>query len=141
MRRLVGHPQQAASLLRDNLKPVAAPANVPKLVADLDDAQPKIRANATKELQQLAELAEPALRACLAAKPSLEQRMRALQLLARLSEPITDADKLRALRAVEVLELVATPEAVQILRTLAGGADGAYVTREARGTLKRMNAN
>jgi hypothetical protein len=60
-------------------------------------------------------------------------------LLARLAEPLTDRDKLRGLRAVEVLELLGTPEAAEILHALAGGADGAYVTREAKAALKRMN--
>jgi hypothetical protein len=74
-----------------------------------------------------------------AGKPTLEQRIRADKLLARLGEPLTDADKLRSLRAVEILELLATPEAVAVLQTLASGADIAHVTREARAVLRRMS--
>ena len=141
MRRLAGHPEQAATLLGQKLKPTSASQErMVKLVADLDDTRPKIRENATKELKDLAELAEPALRACLAAKPTLEQRRRVELVLARLGEPITDPNKLRALRCVEVLSLLRAPEALDVLRTLATGADGAYETRAARaalGCLKR----
>ncbi len=134
MRRLTAFPQQSAALLRDKLTPVAAvpKEKIAKLVDDLDAAQPKVRANATTELEKMAELAEPALRACLTAMPTLEQRMRAEKLLARLGEPLTDADKLRSLRAIEVLELLATAQSAQVLRTLASGADSALVTRQAR---------
>lgn len=140
MRQLRAHPKQSISLLAQNLKPAEAPAKetISKLVAELNDDQPKVRARATKELQQLAELAEPSLRACLAAKPTPEQRMRALQLLDHLGEPLTDGDKLRALRAVEVLELIGTAEAAEVLRTMATGAEAAYATREARGALRRI---
>jgi WD40 repeat protein len=140
LRQLVGDPRQTAALFGEKLKAVtASEKEIVKLVADLDSAQPKIRATATKELQQLGEIAEPALRACLAATPMPEQRARVLQLLARLGEPVADGDKLRALRAVEVLELVGTPEAAQVLRTLAGGVESSYVTRQAAGALRRMH--
>jgi hypothetical protein len=139
MRRLIGN-QQAAALLRENLQAASAPPKeeVVKLVADLDDIRPKTRENASKVLGELAELAEQAMRARLAAKPSLEQRRRIELLLTRLGEPLADGAKLRALRAVEILELTATPEAVAVLQMLADGAEAAHVTREARAALRRM---
>jgi hypothetical protein len=132
---------QVPALLRENLQAASAPAKeeIAKLVADLDDTRPKPREHASKVLGDLAEVAEPAMRARLAAKPSLEQRRRIELLLTRLGEPIADGAKLRALRAVELLELTATPEAVAVLQVLASGAEGAYVTREARAALRRMN--
>ncbi len=140
MRRLVDHPRQATALLRGQLKAATAPKDtIAKLVADLDDAKPKTRASAMKELELLAEIAEPALQACLAATPTLEQRMRVTILLNRLGEPIKDPEKLRGLRAVEVLELLATPEAAEVLRTLTGGAEGDYVTREALAAYRRVS--
>jgi WD40 repeat protein len=141
MHRLIDDPPRAAGLLREHLKPVAAPPDEEsaKLVPDLDDARPKTRENASKVLAQLAEIAEPALQACLAAKPSLEQRRRVELLLARLSAPVTDGDRLRSLRAVEILESVATPEAINVLQTLATGAEGSSVTRQARAALRRLS--
>lgn len=45
---------------------------------------------------------------------------------------------LRSLRAVEVLEYVASRDAVNVLRTLAKGMPGARLTREARAALDRL---
>jgi WD40 repeat protein len=140
MQRLAGQPQQAGPFLRDRLRAATAPtaADIAKLVADLDDARPKTREAASAQLKQLAELAVPALQACLAGTPTLEQRRRVDLLLARLGEPLQDAAKLRALRAVELLQWLATPEAIEVLQRLAAGADGAYETREARAALRRI---
>jgi hypothetical protein len=141
MRRLADHPQQAAALLGRKLKPASASKEMlAKLVADLDDARLPIREIATTKLKELAEMAEPALRASLAGKQSLEQRRRVELVLDSLSEPITDTNKLRALRSVEVLIVIGTPEAIDLLRTLAAGADGAFETREARAALKRIKS-
>jgi hypothetical protein len=106
-------------------------------VAELDDERFETREQATRKLEGLADMAEPALLACLAGAPTLEQRLRIERVLAQLSGPITDADKLRALRCVEVFEGIATPEAVELLQALTVGADGAYETLEARAALKR----
>jgi hypothetical protein len=79
----------------------------------------------------------------LACKPSLELRRRAEELLGQLRTfPLRlDADKLRDSRAVAVLEQVATPKARRLLRELAGGARGAWLTEEARGALRRFDRN
>jgi RNA polymerase sigma factor (sigma-70 family) len=52
-------------------------------------------------------------------------------------EPL-NADKLRALRALEVLEQTATPEARRVLQDLAQGAKGAWLTGEAQATVYRL---
>jgi hypothetical protein len=51
-----------------------------------------------------------------------------------LSDPLTDTEKLRALRAVELLGWLQTPAAAEVLQTLARGSEGADVTRQAHGT-------
>jgi len=138
MRRLAANPKQTVRLFVEKVKPVTMPkADIAEWVADLDSLQFKVRAKATKDLEDLGELAEPALRARLAGKPSLEQRMRIEKLLAQLSEPIANSGKLRALRAVEVLELLGTEQAVELLRLLAGGLGSAYETRQAQAALRR----
>jgi WD40 repeat protein len=137
MQRLTGHPEQAVALLRQRLKPAAvSKERLAQLVADLDDVRFDVREIATRELERLAELAEPTLRACLRAQPTLEQRQRVNQILARLGEPVNCRDKLRALRSVEMLVVIGTPGAIELLQTLAAGADGADETREARAVLK-----
>jgi hypothetical protein len=47
-------------------------------------------------------------------------------------------EPLRQARAVEVLEHIATPQAREVLRQLAAGAPGAWLTREAKAALERM---
>ncbi len=64
------------------------------LLADLDDARWQTREIATKKLKELADMAEPALRAKLAAMPTPEQQRRIDQVLASLGESITDPNKL-----------------------------------------------
>jgi hypothetical protein len=139
MHRLVGE-GRAVTFLGESLEATSSPPKeeIAKLVADLDDVRPKSREKAAQDLGQLAELAEPAMRACLAAKPSLEQRRRIELLLTRLNQPQADGAKLRSLRAVEILEMTATPDAVAVLVRLASGAQAAYETREARAALLRM---
>ena len=86
----------------------------------------------------LAEIAQPILQACLAAKPTPEQRRRIELVLDSLGEPITNANKLRTLRSIEVLSVLDRPEAIELLRALATGAGAARETLEARTALKRM---
>jgi hypothetical protein len=47
---------------------------------------------------------------------------------------------LRTLRAVEILEQVATPEAVRLLGRLAAEDPGARRTREAKAALERLRS-
>ena len=60
------------------------------------------------------------------------------RLLEKLQGPTLDPARLRAVRAVEVLEQIASPEAVALLRRLAEGAPHAGLTREAKAALARL---
>jgi WD40 repeat protein len=126
--------------LRDRLQPAAPvdPKMIKKLIADLDSDDFKTRNKASKELESLGEVAVPALRAVLASKVSLETRQRVEPILAKLAGKVLSADQVRVIRAVEVLERLATPEARQVLQTLAEGAPGALPTRHARAALGRL---
>jgi hypothetical protein len=137
------HPQQAVPHLARYLKPVAAPDKeaIAKYLGDLGSEQSKVREKAQQELAKLGELAEPELRVSLSAAPSLEHRLRVQTLLKRLDEPITDGDKLRTLRSIEILESAGTTEAVVALQLLAGGAEGALVTRFAKAAWSRRKTS
>jgi RNA polymerase sigma factor (sigma-70 family) len=128
--------------LRKQLRAVAAPdrTRIARLVADLDSDRFAVRDRATRELEQLGELAEPALRKALVSQPSLETRRRVDELLQKVKGPVTNPEQLQALRAVEVLEHLATREARQVLKTIAGGASEARLTQEAKASLARLAA-
>jgi WD40 repeat protein len=128
------------ALLRDRLRPAVMPSedHLRKLVADLDSPRFAARAEAEKELAALADLAAPALKQALAGTPSLEVRQRVEKLLKALEPPVTNADLLRQVRAVEVLEYAGTPDAREALRRLADGAPDARLTRDAKESLERL---
>jgi hypothetical protein len=44
----------------------------------------------------------------------------------------------RTIRAIQVLELIATPEAQAVLEGIAGGAPGLLQTKEAQASLNRL---
>jgi RNA polymerase sigma factor (sigma-70 family) len=130
---------QAEKFLKVRLRPAAAasdPKKIARLIADLDQGKFPARESATKELSELGELAEPALRAALNDNPSAEKRRRVEGLLNRL-DPSNSPELLRCMRAVEVLESLDTPEARQVLQALAQGAAEARLTHEANAALKR----
>jgi RNA polymerase sigma factor (sigma-70 family) len=140
IRLLAESPAQAVPLLRARLRPAPATEakRIDKLLALLDSAHFAERDRAVRELEGLGDRAEEALRRFVAGGASLEAQRRAERLLARLVGPVTDRDLLRALRAVEVLEWAATPEARHVLERLAAGAPEARLTREARAALGRL---
>ena len=76
------------------------------------------------------------LRAALKDTGTLELRQRLERLLERVESGTPET--LRAIRAVEALEHIATPAARQHLTALAGGAAGTALTDAAAAALKRM---
>ena len=72
-------------------------------------------------------------------QPSLETRQRVDKLIQRLeTNQAPPTDVLRALRAIEVLEQLGTPEAKAVIDTIAKGAPGAKLTVEAQKALERL---
>jgi hypothetical protein len=107
-------------------------------VAELDSDNLATREQASRELEKVGEQAEEALRRLLDGKPSVEARRRAERLLRRLATPVAEEDRLREMRALEVLERIGSAEGTRLLQTLAGGAAGAWQTREAAAAAKRL---
>src|SRR5207302_1368352 len=97
-----------------------------------------VRDKATQDLRRVGELAEPELKLALAAKPPLEMERRIQQLLATINKDRLAPDILRAIRAVEVLEHIASTDACELLAGLARGAPGARLTCEARASWQRL---
>jgi WD40 repeat protein len=128
--------------LQGHCRPVprVSKSRIRRLVADLDDRQYRVRSRASRELERLGELAEPLLRRALAGKPSPEVRRRAQALFNKLDrQRLPHGDRLRQLRAVEVLERIPSPRARRVLAALARGGVGARLTLEAKASLRRLN--
>ncbi len=136
MRALLGDSAATMHLSKERLRPVPAidRARIDRLIADLDSAEFAVREKAVPELERQGEAAEGALRKVLEGRPSLEVRQRVKLLL----EKLTGANRLRMLRAVEVLEHLDTAESRRFLETLAGGASEARLTQEAKASLRRL---
>jgi WD40 repeat protein len=136
---LVAAPRDAVPFLEDRIKP-AAPLDmkrVGQLISQLDDPEFKVRDQASKELLHLDKRLVPVLDKALAARPPAERKRRLEDLRGKLTGVVLHGQGLRAARAVEVLELIGTPEARRALRALADGAPGALLTTNAQAALKR----
>ena len=140
MGEMIAAPKEAVAFLATKLQPVQAadPAAISKLVEELDSKNFQAREKATKELQKLEGQARAALEKAYAKPPSKEAETRMKKLLDRLDGPVLAPEELRALRAIEVLERIGSPEARELLGRLAKGAPGARLTSEAKGSLARL---
>jgi WD40 repeat protein len=139
VRSLAAAPAEAVAVLSAKLPPAAAPdpKKLKDLIVALDDPDFAERERAAGELERLGRLAGPALRGALPAAPP-ESRRRLAELLVRLGDQKPSAEELRAIRAVEVAEWVATPAAVRLLEAWAAGAAGARLTEDAESALVRI---
>jgi hypothetical protein len=138
---MIDNPAASVKTLRANLRPATGPtaAELTRLIGQLNADQFAARETGSRALADLGPLATPALRAAAAGKLSAEARERVTKLLARKADDLTPA-LLRAVRGVQVLERIGSPEALALLKELAAGADAAPVTEEARWAVKRLEA-
>src|SRR5262249_13596501 len=137
VRRLRANAAEAIAFLRDRVKPPVTPAedSVAALLKRLDGPRFADRERALKELAAVADLVRPGLEA--ARKTASEEAGRRLVEVLKSADGIT-GEKLRHVRACEVLEAVGTPEAIRLLRDWAGGPPGARLTQEAKESLARL---
>jgi WD40 repeat protein len=133
-------PRQAVKLFRHRLHPAPAVAadRIRGQIADLDSDEFQRREAASAKLAAMGDQARAALQTALQANPSLELRRRIETLLAAPGV-VRSAELRRALRAVEVLERIGSPEARQILGALGQGAADARQTQEVKAALLRLS--
>jgi hypothetical protein len=135
-------PESAAvAFFRKRLKPAAAADfdKVRQLIENLDSNSFEVREKACKQLENLGQGALPALRQALKNKPSLEVRRRLETLLSQPPNLVTSPELLRRVRAIQVLERIASKDAQLILAELVGGMDFATETMEAKTALERLS--
>ncbi|HEV3262335.1 MAG TPA: hypothetical protein VG013_36120 [Gemmataceae bacterium] len=114
------------------------PQRVARLIAALDDDLFTVREEATDELEKIGKAAGPALRQAIQVRHSAEVALRVKLLLDHLKGSIWTPDSLRRLRAVAVLEHIASPQARQVLQALAGEAAESGLGLEAKAALQRL---
>ncbi len=138
---LAAAPKEAVAYLKGQVKPIPKldAERVKQSIADLDSQNFAARQRAETELEAWNEVAEPALKAALNSKPTLEVRQRLEKLLAKLDHPVPSGEKLRTWRVIEALEMIGTAEARDILKQIAGGAPEASVTQEAKAAAARVS--
>ncbi len=105
------------------------------MLTDLENDSFTVRDKAEKELANRGATIEPALRKALEGKPDLEKRQRIEAVLEKITT--TSGEHLRALRALEALENINTPEARRLLKALSHGVSQAWLTEEAATVYKR----
>lgn len=138
--RLVASPREACALLDKRLQPAqAVPARqLAALLRDLDSTRFAVRTAAMRQLTDLGEQADGALRTALQGSLSLERRRRVETLLEeRRRRPYAPAE-LQRQRSVQVLEWIGSAEARRLLERLAGGTAAVAHVREARASLRRL---
>lgn len=138
--RLRGAPKQVPAFLKGRLQPAmrGGAERARQLVDDLAGDDFATRQRATEELVTLGERALVVLEKTLAGKPSLDLQKRAEGVVERILALQLPAETRRALRAVEALEKIGSPEARQVLEGLTRGAEGARLTLAAQAALKRL---
>ncbi len=143
MQTLAFDPSHTVPYLRQQLHPVAAvdEKRLFRLIAELDSDQFADREKAAAELEKMGETALHALRQALEGQPALEKRRRLEQLIDKQQREkwSPSPERLRTLRSVEVLERIGNADARSMLKTLAGGAPGAWLTEDAKSSLDRVS--
>jgi WD40 repeat protein len=139
MRTLLGAGDGAVATIARRLRPAQGvdAKRVAALIAGLDDDGYAVREKASRELAEFGEAAETSLKNALKGAPTPEVRQRVEALLKKIAEP--SGDRLQDLRAVEVLERLATPAARKLLRELALGAADSAKTKDAEASLHRLD--
>jgi hypothetical protein len=139
MGRLAAAARDSIPFLAKHLPP-APPIDykrIDPLIADLNSDQFSVRQKASRELENMGEVIEAALRKGLLKKGSLEYRRRIESLLQKLNQPPSGA-QLRIIRVLTVLERMGTKASRDLLQSLAAGAPEARLTQQARATLDRI---
>jgi WD40 repeat protein len=138
IRKLRANPIEAVPFLRDRIKlpPIPSDETVTGLLKRLDAPAFADRQRAQKELTAVADLIRPRLETARKAEKSEEVARRLDQILKPVDE--MTPDRLRQVRACEVLEGIRTADAVGVLRTWAAGPTEARLTIEARESLDRL---
>lgn len=136
-------PLPTLAMLQKHLRPIPnlRPAQITRLLAQLDSRKFQTRELAEHELQRLGEQVLPCAREVLGTTPSLEVRRRIIRIVDTLEgrSPPPSAT-LQGIRGVSLLKQFGDyKSAREILKLLAQGAPGTWLTREATAALASVS--
>jgi hypothetical protein len=141
-RRLATCGDNAVPFLQEQIRPISIPPfdlkRVEQLIASLDHDKYAVREKANKELLAYGELVITPLQKLLAKPPSEEARARAEKILKKVKELPLTPERLRVLEAIELLEMLKTPLARQLLEDIARDTLIAQFRQEALLALERL---
>jgi WD domain, G-beta repeat len=143
--RLVKAKTLSIAFLKSHLRPPMRPdpMQVKRLIADLDSDDFKTRSLAQAGLERFGSLVLDDLKTELTKNGTLE-RQRRIQLLLENAEravrPFGTPMQLREWRALEILERIGSPEAIEVLRVLATGTHNLPLTDNASEVLARLRS-
>jgi RNA polymerase sigma factor (sigma-70 family) len=130
MGELCQSPKQSIQRINAKLHPTTElDKQIATWIRDLDSAEFAVRQKAASALEAVSHEAEPALLKALEKNSSLEMALRVKKVLEKL-RPLSP-DRLRMLRALEILEYLGGEEARQIVEFLGQGAPDSWLTRQA----------
>jgi hypothetical protein len=144
---LLASGEEGIDWLRGKLKPTPGLtlAQINRLLEQIDAEDYQERQAATAALMTYGRQVEPTLRRfLLVGKPSLEAARRVEEVLEGWDRERDgnwlNKEERRATRAIHALEYSGSPAARRLLTLLAGGGEGAVMTREAKASLARLAA-
>jgi hypothetical protein len=143
VRYFADRPDKAVRYFQDRVRPVPGPDSkqVAKWIAQLGSDDFQERETANKQLAGVADAARSQLSAAAAKAESPEVQNRLRAALAAVGDgKVLTGESLRVVRVVEALEAIGTPAAKELLKTLAGGAPDALLTRTSSAALKRLGS-
>ena len=123
---------KAVAFLKEKLPPdVLDVDRIQALIKKLDDPNFRTRVEAAKSLEIAGRQVLPLLRAVDLKAASLDARREVKRLIKHFESQRTPQPFWRSIRAVESLERIGTPTALEVLEALAKGAPEGYVTTDA----------
>ena len=130
MAALAADPEATVAHFAAKMKPwtAADPAVLDRIFRDFNDAKFSVREKAERDLHELGPGAIGGVRQRLATAAPLEVQQRAEKFLLRFDVQEMTPDRIRFIRALEVLAAAKTKEARKLVENLAGGAPGAWET-------------
>jgi hypothetical protein len=140
---LVGAPNQTVPFLKQSVeKLLPTQARLKTLLSELDATKFQVREKAMRDLTELGPEIIPQLRKTIDDGCSLEVRLRLDKVLARLGEQESSlpSRELRAVRIVWALEYIGTPQAKELLASLAAEHTPFRLGHEAKAALQRLTA-